>query len=84
MIPAQDIRLILARDEALGPLVDQISEDDNLFDKGLSSFGSVQLMLALEDRFSIEFPDHCLNRKSFSSIRNIRSTLESLIEPRPA
>lgn len=84
MIPAHDIRQILARDEALAPLADQISEDDNLFEKGMSSFGSVQLMLALEERFDIEFPDHYLNRRSFSTIRNIRSTLESLVELRSA
>lgn len=84
MVTALDIRQILERNEELAPLLDQISEDDDLFDKGLSSFGSVQLMLALEERFGIEFPDHLLNRRSFSTIRNIRSTLESLVEPRAA
>ncbi len=84
MIPAHDIREVLGHNGDLAPLVDQISEDDNLFDKGLSSFGSVQLMLALEQRFDIEFPDHLLNRRSFSTIRNIRSTLESLLEPSAA
>lgn len=84
MVTALDIRQILERNEELAPLLDRISEDDDLFDKGLSSFGSVQLMLALEERFGIEFPDHLLNRRSFSSIRNIRSTLESLVEPRAA
>lgn len=84
MVTALDIRQILERNEELAPLLDQISEDDDLFDKGLSSFGSVQLMLALEERFGIEFPDHLLNRRSFSTIRNIRSTLDSLVEPRAA
>lgn len=84
MVPELDIRKILERNEELAPLLDRISEDDNLFDKGLSSFGSVQLMLALEERFGIEFPDNLLNRKSFSTIRDIRSTLESLVEPRAA
>lgn len=84
MVPELDIRKILERNEELAPLLDRISEDDNLFDKGLSSFGSVQLMLALEERFGIEFPDNLLNRKSFSTIRDIRNTLEFLVEPRAA
>ncbi len=84
MISAHDIRQILERNEVLAPLVEQISDDDNLFDRGLSSFGSVQLMLALEEWYDIEFPDHLLNRKSFSSIRNIRGTLELLVQSRAA
>ena len=48
-----------------------------MFEKGLDSFGSVQLMLALEDRFGLEFPDHLLNRRSFSSIRAIHETVSA-------
>ncbi len=81
---AHDIRQILARDEALAPLAADLSEDDNLFDKGLTSFGSVQLMLALEERFGIEFPDELLNRKSFATIRAIAGTVASLIRPEAA
>lgn len=84
MISANDIRQILAGNEELAHLFDQVSEDDDLFHKGLSSFGSVQLMLALEDRFGIEFPDHLLNRRSFSTIRNIRNTLEPMVGQRAA
>ncbi|MDQ0447076.1 acyl carrier protein [Methylobacterium aerolatum] len=59
-------------------LVDTLGEDDDLFEKGLDSFGSVQLMLALEERFNVEFPDSLLNRRSFSTIRIIRETVTSL------
>jgi D-alanine--poly(phosphoribitol) ligase subunit 2 len=76
---AQDIREILGSNEAFAGKADKLSEDDSLFDKGLDSFGSVQLMLALEERFNIEFPDDLLNRKSFSSIRAIREAVTSLI-----
>ena len=78
MISASDIRDTLQHIEALSGIAAQLSDDDNLFDKGLDSFGSVQLMLALEDKFNIEFPDHLLNRRSFSTIGIIRETVAGL------
>ena len=80
MISADDIRTILGRNEALAPVAAQFSEDDNLFDKGLDSFGAVQLMLALEEHFDVEFPDHLLGRKSFSTIRSIREIVSGLVQ----
>jgi D-alanine--poly(phosphoribitol) ligase subunit 2 len=84
MVSLEEIRNILARNEALAPIASQISEDDNLFDKGLDSFGSVQLMLALEEHFDVEFPDHLLSRKSFSTLRSIRETVSSLVQAEAA
>jgi D-alanine--poly(phosphoribitol) ligase subunit 2 len=81
---AQDIRVILGSNEAFAGKADHLSEDDSLFDLGLDSFGSVQLMLGLEERFGIEFPDELLNRKSFSSIRAIREAVSSLIQQEAA
>ncbi|AWN38797.1 acyl carrier protein [Methylobacterium radiodurans] len=84
MVSLEEIRNILARNEALAPVAGQIAEDENLFDKGLDSFGSVQLMLALEEHFDVEFPDHLLSRKSFSTIRSIRETVSSLVQAEAA
>ncbi|WP_019905765.1 acyl carrier protein [Methylobacterium sp. 77] len=78
MVHSQDVRETLKGVAALSETVDAIGEDDNLFDKGLDSFGSVQLMLALEERFNIEFPDNLLNRRSFSTIRIIVETVSKL------
>ena len=80
-ISSQDIRETLGGIEAFSGKVDGLSDEDDLFDKGLCSFGSVQLMLALEERFNIEFPDHLLNRTSFATIRAIRGTVATLVEP---
>lgn len=79
MVGDSSIRQILGNIEALKAVADTLRADEDLFAKGLTSFDSVQLMLALEERFDIEFPDHLLNRKSFSSIDNIRETVESLL-----
>ena len=78
MISAQDIRELLGSIESLSSAAPGLGEDEQLFDKGLDSFGSVQLMLALEDRYDIEFPDHLLNRRSFSTIRIICETVSML------
>jgi len=78
MVSDEVIRDILRQNEAMSAIVDTLSEDDDLFEKGLDSFGSVQLMLALEDRFEVEFPDTLLNRRSFSTIRIIRETVSKL------
>ena len=45
----------------------------------MTSFDAVQLMLALEDAFDIEFPERMLNRKLFSSIGNIDAALSELL-----
>jgi D-alanine--poly(phosphoribitol) ligase subunit 2 len=78
MVSDAVIRDILRQNEALSAHVDTLGETDDLFEKGLDSFGSVQLMLALEERFEVEFPDSLLNRRSFSSIRTIRETVGKL------
>ena len=75
----QDIREVLGSNEAFAGKADRLSEDDSLFDMGLDSFGSVQLMLALEERFDVEFPDSLLNRKAFATIRAIREAVSTLI-----
>lgn len=59
-----------------------LSDDANLYTAGLTSFASVQLMLALEDEFDIEFPDRLLNRKTFTSIRTISEAVVSLVQER--
>ncbi len=78
MVSDEVIKDILRQNEAISGLVDTLGENDDLFEKGLDSFGSVQLMLALEERFEVEFPDSLLNRRSFSSIRTIRETVTKL------
>ncbi len=78
MVSDEVVRDILRQNEAMSGIVDSLGEDEDLFEKGLDSFGSVQLMLALEERFEVEFPDTLLNRRSFSTIRIIRETVSKL------
>lgn len=74
----QTIREILARHGGLPVPVAELADDADLYVAGLSSFASVQVMLAVEEAFDVEFPDHLLNRKSFQSISAIARVVESL------
>jgi len=58
--------------------VASLTAECDLYDAGLTSFASVQLMLAIEDTFGIEFPERMLNRRTFSTIANIVASVEDL------
>lgn len=64
----------------LATAVDHLGDEDDLYQAGLSSHASVNLMLALEDSFDVEFPDAMLSRDTFRSIAAIRTALVSLQE----
>jgi acyl carrier protein len=77
-----DIRAVLRDHGRLAVDVDRLADESNLYDSGLTSHASVSLMLALEERFDIEFPDRMLRRGVFSSIAAIRAGLEELVGSR--
>lgn len=76
------IRELLKKHAGLPVNVDDLADAADLYAAGLSSFASVQLMLALEENFDIEFPDSLLNRKSFQSIDAIARSVESILDGR--
>jgi acyl carrier protein len=78
------IREILASHGKLPVDAASLAEDADLYAAGLSSFASVQLMLALEDRFDMEFPENRLNRKTFSSIAAIAEVVDEITKQRAA
>jgi acyl carrier protein len=51
----------------------------DLYQSGMTSHASVNVMLALEGAFDVEFPDHMLKRNVFTSIQSIRSALNELM-----
>ena len=59
--------------------VSKLSDADDLYEVGgLTSFASVQLMLALEESFDVEFPESMLKRRTFASIAAIREAMNEL------
>lgn len=55
-----------------------LKDDDDLYENGLSSHASVNVMLALEDAFGVEFPDSLLRKATFESVASIREALGTL------
>jgi acyl carrier protein len=77
-VESERIRQVL-RDHALLPVdVDSIDDEADLFQAGMSSHASVNVMLALEDSFDIEFPDSMLTRSVFGSIAAIGAAVQEL------
>lgn len=62
----------------LGERADTLAPDADLYDLGMTSFASVQLMLALEEAFDIEFPERMLNRRTFASLDAIATAIGEL------
>jgi acyl carrier protein len=73
-----EIRQIIKDHGRLSVDVDSLAEDADLYQAGLTSHASVNLMLALEDAFDVEFPDSMLKRSSFESIAAIAGALGQL------
>jgi acyl carrier protein len=55
-----------------------IDDETDLFQAGMTSHASVNLMLGLESEFDVEFPDAMLKRSVFQSVSSISKALNDL------
>ncbi len=74
----EDIRAILASSGRLAVPVGTLDDDADLFAAGLDSLAIVNVLMSIEEMFDIEFPEHLLSRKSFSSIGNLSRAVAEL------
>jgi acyl carrier protein len=74
------IRTILAEHGHLPVEVDKLRDEDDLYQAGMTSHASVNVMLALEDEFDIEFPERMLRKSTFESVAAIRFAISELSE----
>ena len=74
----EDIRQILKDHGRLSSDAAALADEADLYQAGLTSHASVNVMLALEGKFDIEFPDRMLKRGVFGSISSIREAVEEL------
>lgn len=72
------IREVLRDHARLSKPVDQIDLTTDLYQAGMTSHASVNVMLALEGAFDIEFADHMLKRSVFTSVASIRDAVAEL------
>jgi acyl carrier protein len=75
-----DIRTILKEHGRLSADITSIADDADLYQAGMTSHASVNVMLALEGKFDVEFPDRMLRRGVFGSIASIRAAIEELTQ----
>lgn len=73
------IRRVLRDHGRLSVDPEQLSPEADLYQSGMTSHASVNVMLALEGAFDVEFPDHMLNRNVFRTIRSIEHALGELV-----
>lgn len=72
------IRAILVKHGRLASDANALAADADLYQAGMSSHASVNVMLALESTFDIEFPDESLKRSVFASIASIRDAVAGI------
>ena len=73
-----EVRAVVGAHARLSVDVNAVADDADLYQAGMTSHASVNVMLALEDNFDIEFPDRMLKRDVFESIASITAAIEEL------
>lgn len=59
--------------------VDVLGDRDDLYAAGLSSLGSVRLMMAIEETFAIEIPAALITHDLFQSIDSLARVIAHLV-----
>ena len=72
------IRQVLEAHARLGSSALALRDDDDLYQRGLASHASVNVMLALEEVFEVEFPEDMLRKATFESVEAIEAALVEL------
>jgi len=75
---ANRIRAVLQAHGRLGRNAAELADDEDLYEAGMTSLASVNVMLALENEFDLEFPDHMLNRAVFASVGAIAAAVRKI------
>jgi acyl carrier protein len=72
------IRGVLAEHGHLDVDASTLGADADLYARGLTSHACVNVMLALEDEYDVEFSDEMLHKGTFESVQNLGLALASL------
>jgi acyl carrier protein len=73
-----EIRQVVKQHGRLPVDVEMLPDDADLYEVGMTSHASVNVMLGLEDHFDVEFPDRMLKRSVFESVDAIAAALGEL------
>lgn len=72
------IRQVIREHGHLTVDIDGVSDDADLYQAGMTSHASVNVMIALEDTFDVEFLDSMLKRSVFESVNSISAALSEV------
>lgn len=75
------IRTVLAEHARLAVDISRLGDDADLYQAGLTSHATVNVMLALEEAFDVELPERMLRKRTFESVDAIRAALQELTVP---
>lgn len=75
-----ELRNIISDSECLDVPVASVGDNDNLYAAGLSSLGTIRVMLAIEEALGIEIPDELITFDLFQSIDSLASKLASVVQ----
>jgi acyl carrier protein len=75
------IRQVIREHGNLPVAVESLADDADLYQAGMTSHASVNVMIALEDTFDVEFLDSMLKRSVFESVDSIATALAEVGVP---
>ncbi len=75
---ASRVRGVLSEHGRLAKDITTLANADDLYQAGMTSHASVNVMLALEGEFDVEFPDSMLKRSVFESVASITAAIDEL------
>ena len=75
----EEVRRVVAAHSGLTVDVKTLG-DKRIYRLGMSSHANVNVMLALEDTFDIEFPEEMLRQATFQSLSAIRRSVSLLVQ----
>jgi len=73
------IRAVLKDHARLSKDAMTLDSGEDLYQAGMTSHASVNVLLGLEGAFDVEFPDHMLKRNVFNSVDSIRVAVIELL-----
>jgi acyl carrier protein len=77
----EQIRRVIRDHAGLSVDIEAIGDDADLFQAGMTSHASVNVMIALEDTFGVEFLDSMLTRAVFEKVDSIAAALKQVGVP---
>ncbi|MCX4745037.1 acyl carrier protein [Kitasatospora sp. NBC_01287] len=83
-VMTEEIRKVITVIPKLQDIVPGVAADTDLWDAGMDSMTSVQMMMLLEDHFGVELPERALTRETFASIRSLEAVLVELLNEKKA